>query len=32
MTREELTQKILTAKRAKGLSGRAIVAEIGGGS
>jgi cyanate lyase len=32
MTREELTRKILTARRAKGLSWKAIVAEIGGGS
>src|SRR6202007_197679 len=32
MTREELTRKILAAKRAKGMSWKAIVAEIGGGS
>jgi cyanate lyase len=32
MTRDELTRKILTAKRAKGLSWKTIVAEIGGGS
>jgi cyanate lyase len=32
MTRDELTRKILTVKRAKGLSWKAIVAEIGGGS
>jgi cyanate lyase len=32
MTREELTRKILTARRAKGLSWKAFVAEIGGGS
>jgi cyanate lyase len=32
MTRNELTQKILAGKRAKGLTWKAIVAEIGGGS
>jgi cyanate lyase len=32
MTREELTCKILAASRAKGLSWKAVVAEIGGGS
>jgi len=32
MTREELTRKILAARRAKGLSWKAAVAEIGGGS
>jgi cyanate lyase len=32
MTRDELTRKILATKRAKGLTWRAIVAEIGGGS
>src|ERR1700719_415127 len=32
MTREELTRKILADKRAKGLSWKAVVAEIGGGS
>jgi cyanate lyase len=32
MTRDELTRKILTAKRAKALTWEAIVAEIGGGS
>ena len=32
MTREELTRKILAARRAKGLSWEAVVAEIGGGS
>jgi len=32
MTRDELTRKILAAKRAKGLSWKTIVAEIGGGS
>ena len=32
MTRDELTRKILTAKRAKGLTWKAIVAQIGGGS
>ena len=32
MTREELTRKILAAKRAKCLSWKTIVAEIGGGS
>jgi cyanate lyase len=32
MTRDELTRKILTAKRAKGLTWKVIVAEIGGGS
>ena len=32
MTRNELTGKILAAKRAKGLTWKAIVAEIGGGS
>src|SRR5271166_6123189 len=32
MTRDELTRKVLAAKRAKGLSWKAIVAEIGGGS
>src|SRR6516162_11849250 len=32
MTRDELTRKILAAKRAKGLTWKAIVAEIGGGS
>ena len=32
MTREELTQRILAAKRAKKLNWKTIVAEIGGGS
>ena len=32
MTRNELTRKILATKRAKGLTWKAIVAEIGGGS
>src|SRR6516162_3217223 len=32
MTRDELTRKILAAKRAKGLAWRTIVAEIGDGS
>src|SRR5208337_4659155 len=32
MNRDELTRKILTAKRAKALTWKAIVAEIGGGS
>jgi cyanate lyase len=32
MTRDELTRKILTAKRAKGLTWKTIVTEIGGGS
>ena len=32
MTRDELTRKILAAKRAKGLTWKAIAAEIGGGS
>jgi cyanate lyase len=32
MTRDELTQKILAIKRARGLSWKTIVAEIGGGS
>ncbi len=32
MTRDELTRKILAAKRAKGLTWKTIVAEIGGGS
>jgi cyanate lyase len=32
MSRDELTRKILAAKRAKGLSWKTIVAEIGGGS
>src|ERR1700726_4486295 len=32
MTREELTRKILAARRAKALSWKAVVAEIGGGS
>ena len=32
MTRDELTRKILAAKRAKGLAWKAIIAEIGGGS
>jgi cyanate lyase len=32
MNREELTRKILDSKRAKGLSWKTIVAEIGGGS
>ena len=32
MTRNELTGKIIAAKRAKGLTWKAIVAEIGGGS
>ena len=32
MTRDELTRKILSAKRVKGLSWKAVVAEIGGGS
>jgi cyanate lyase len=31
MTRDELTRKILAIKRAKGLSWKTIVAEIGGG-
>ena len=32
MTRDELTRKILSIKRAKGLTWKTIVAEIGGGS
>jgi cyanate lyase len=32
MTRDELTRKILSVKRAKGLSWKTIVAEIGGGT
>jgi cyanate lyase len=32
MTRDELTAKILATKRAKGLTWKTIVAEIGGGS
>jgi cyanate lyase len=32
MTRDELTRKILAAKRAKGLTWKTIAAEIGGGS
>jgi cyanate lyase len=32
MTRDELTRKIRSIKRAKGLTWKAIVAEIGGGS
>jgi cyanate lyase len=32
MTRDELTRKILIAKRAKGLAWKTAVAEIGGGS
>ncbi len=32
MTRDELTRKIIGLKRAKGLSWKTIVAEIGGGS
>ena len=32
ITRDELTRKILSTKRAKGLSWKTIVAEIGGGS
>jgi cyanate lyase len=32
MTRDELTRKILTSKRAKGLTWKVIVTEIGGGS
>ena len=32
MTRDELTRKILAAKRAKGLTWKTIVAEIGGGT
>ncbi|HEY1301381.1 MAG TPA: cyanase [Stellaceae bacterium] len=32
MTRKEVTEKILSAKREKGLSWKTIVAEIGGGS
>jgi len=32
MTRDQLTRKILAAKRAKGLTWKMIVAEIGGGS
>src|ERR1700739_2097016 len=32
MTRDELTRKILLIKRAKSLSWKAVVAEIGGGS
>ncbi len=32
MTRHELTCKILSTKRAKGLTWKAIIAEIGGGS
>ena len=32
MTRNELTRKILATKRAKGLTWKTIIAEIGGGS
>jgi cyanate lyase len=32
MTRDELTRKVLSIKRAKGLTWKAIVAEIGGGT
>jgi cyanate lyase len=32
MTRDELTRKIISIKRAKGLTWKTIVAEIGGGS
>ena len=32
MTRNELTEKILTARRARGLSWKQIAAEVGGGS
>ena len=32
MTRDAVTRKILGTKRAKGLTWKAIVAEIGGGS
>ena len=32
MTRDELTRKILAVKRAKGLTWKAIVADIGGGT
>ncbi len=32
MTRDELTRKILAVKRVKGLTWKAIVTEIGGGS
>ena len=32
MTRDELTRKILAIKRAKGVTWKTIVAEIGGGS
>ena len=32
MTREEVTRKILAAKRSKGMSWKTIVAEVGGGS
>ena len=32
MTRDELTRKILSTKRAKNLTWRAVVAEMGGGS
>jgi cyanate lyase len=32
MTREELTHKLLSIKRAKGLTWKMIVAEIDGGS
>ena len=32
MTRDELTRKIISIKRAKGLSWKTVVAEIGGGS
>jgi cyanate lyase len=32
MTRDELTRKILIAKRAKGLAWKTVIAEIGGGS
>jgi cyanate lyase len=32
MTRDQLTHKILTIKRAKGLSWKTVAAEIGGGS
>ena len=32
MTRDELTSKILSTKRAKSLTWKAVVGEIGGGS
>ena len=32
MTRDELTRKVLSIKRVKGLSWKTVVAEIGGGS